>query len=52
VVSVKEQEWRTHAEMYLDCVSVSDGLICNGGPCDSIAFLVCVSRHCDVYTLE
>lgn len=54
VVSIKEHGWRTHTEMYLNCVSASDGLLYNGGPleiilpCDSIAFLVCVSIHCDV----
>lgn len=57
VVPIKEQEWRIHTDMYLNCVSASDGLICNDGPleiilpCDIIA-LVCVSMLYDVHTIE
>lgn len=58
VFPIKEQEWKIHTDMYLNCVSASDGLICNGGPLeiilprDIIAFLVCVSMPYDIHTME
>lgn len=55
---VLEQEWRIHIDVYLNCVSARDGLMCSGGPlesllpCDIIAFLVCVSMPYEGHTVE